>query len=105
MCLGRQWSAERSQKTKEDEGIRMKVEQKQLTAIVDAQRKSFEAQSAELNNALDQCDHWKRIAESYKQEKQHLERELQVIKDGLELESKPQEYLYALWLYPVTSAD
>lgn len=60
----------------EDEGIRMKAEQKQLTAKVDAQRKSFETQSAQLNNALDQFDHWKRIAESYKQEKQHLEREL-----------------------------
>jgi hypothetical protein len=55
----------------EGEGIRMKAEQKQLTAIVDVQRKSFEAQSAELNNTLDQYDHWKRIAELYKQEKQH----------------------------------
>ena len=80
----------------EDEGIRMKAEQKQLTATVDTQRKSLEAKSKELKVALELSDHWKRIAESYKQEKQHLERELQVIKDGLALESKPQGYLYAL---------
>lgn len=80
----------------EDEGIRMKAEQKQLAATVEAQRKSFEAQSEKLNRALDQCDHWQRITESYKQEKQHLERELQVIKDGLALESKPRDYLYVL---------
>ena len=82
----------------EDEGIRIKAEMKQLAATVEAQSKSFEAQSEELNTTLDQFDHWKRIAGSYKQEKQHLERELQVIKDGLALESK-RVFVCALTLF------
>lgn len=85
----------------EDEGTRMKVEQKQLAATLEAQRRSLEAQSEELSIAHDQCDHWKRITDSYKQEKQQLERELQGVKDGLALESKPQDYLYTLQLYTV----
>lgn len=77
----------------EDEKIRMRAENKELTATVEAQRKSLEARSEELNVAHDQCDHWKRITESYKQENQHLEGRLRTIKEELVLESKPREYL------------
>jgi chromosome segregation ATPase len=79
----------------EDEGILMKAEKKQLVATVEAQSKSFEAQYKKLNGAVEQCDLWKRATESFKQEKHHLEKELQVIKDQLALKPKPQEYLYA----------
>jgi hypothetical protein len=89
--------AERRQKF-EDEGIRMKAVKKQLVATVEAQSKTFEAQSKKLNDTVEQCDLWKRATESFKQEKQRLGKELQVIKEELALNPKPQEYLYASYL-------
>jgi hypothetical protein len=53
----------------EDEGIGMKAEKKQLMATVEAQSKTFEAQSKKLNGALEQCDLWKRATESFKQDR------------------------------------
>lgn len=85
----------------EDTKTRMNVEQEKLVAALDAQEKTFEAQSQKLNTARDDCDHWKRITESYKRDTQRLERELQVLKDGLALESQSPEYLYALLLCSV----
>jgi hypothetical protein len=38
-----------------------------------------------LNGALEQCDLWKRVTESFKKVKQHLEKELQMIKKELAL--------------------
>jgi hypothetical protein len=79
----------------EDEGIRMKVVKKQLVATVEAQSETFVAQSKKLNDAVEQCNLWKRATESFMQEKQYLGKELQVIKEELALNPKPQEYLYA----------
>lgn len=85
----------------EDAKTRMNVEQEKLVATLETQKKTFEAQSQELKAARDDCDHWKRVTESYKRDTQGLERKLQVLKDGLALESQSPEYLYVLLLCSV----
>jgi chromosome segregation ATPase len=78
----------------ETECVQLKAEKKQLELIVNKQREDLEARSKELNGAVEQHDLWKTSSKLLKQEKQDLEKELQMMKEELALNSKPKEYLY-----------
>lgn len=73
----------------------LKTENQKLVATVEEQENSIKVLSKKLEDVLKECDAWKRATDSVKQEKQEVDKKLQMIREEFALDSRPSGYLYA----------
>jgi len=72
----------------------LKLEHEQLSTKVQEQEAKIEAQAKELDKAKQDYDVLNRAKDSFRNENQALERELEKIKGEFALNTKPSAYLY-----------
>jgi chromosome segregation ATPase len=70
------------------------AENKQLSTIVEEQKRTIETHLKELGKTTEQCDVLERAKDSVKKEKRTLEKELEMMKKEFALSPKSKDYLY-----------